>query len=163
MDSIIIWKNVKLEKNPDLILIEPEEKEIKISQIRELIWKLSLKPYAAPLKVAIIDKSHLMNQEAQNCFLKTLEEPKENTYLVLITEHPDSLLSTILSRCQSIKFYPVSQKEIENYLKKEKINEGKIQEILKISMGRPGRAIDFISSSEKLEEWQKNIKIADKF
>jgi DNA polymerase-3 subunit delta' len=160
--QLLLGEKIQLGKNPDLILIEPEEKEIKISQIRELIWKLSLKPYSASLKVAIIDKAHLMNQEAQNCFLKTLEEPKKNTYLILITEYPESLLPTILSRCQIIKFYSVSKKEIEDYLTKEKINKEKIQEVLKFSMGKPGRAIDFISNSEKLEEWQKNIKTADK-
>ena len=105
--------NVKLEKNPDLILIEPEENEIKISQIRDLNWKLSLKPFAASLKVAIIDKSHLMNQEAQNCFLKTLEEPKENTYLILITEYPDSLLSTILSRSKILNFIRFRKKKLK--------------------------------------------------
>jgi len=170
--QLLFGEKIQLGKNPDLILVEPEnpvteksivgKREIKISQIRELIWKLSLKPYSASLKVAIIDKAHLMNQEAQNCFLKTLEEPKKNTYLILITEHPESLLPTILSRCQSVKFYPVSQKEIENYLKKEKTDKEEIQEILKVSMGRPGRAIDFISNSEKLKEWQKNVKTADK-
>lgn len=158
----LLGESFKLNQNPDLILVEPIGKEIKISQIRELIWKLSLKPYAASLKVAIIDKAHLMNQESQNCLLKTLEEPKESTFLILITEHQETLLPTILSRCQIIKFYPVSQKEIEDYLKKEKIDEEKIQEILKVCMGRPGMAIDFISSSEKLNEWQKNIKTLDK-
>lgn len=134
---------------PDLILIEPEleSKEIKIDQIRDLIWKLSLKPYSAPLKVAIIDQAQTMNQESQNCFLKTLEEPKKDTLLILIAEYPKSLLSTILSRCQTINFQPLPQKEMENNFSKE---------IAEISLGRPGRAVDFLDP-QKLDEFKKNI------
>ena len=83
---------------PDLIMVEPKEGETKISQIRDLIWKLSLKPYSAPLKVAIVDKAETMNQEAQNCFLKTLEEPKDKTLLILIADQQGPLLQTIISR-----------------------------------------------------------------
>jgi len=144
--------------NPDLILIEPEGEEIQISQIRDLIWKLSLKPYSAPFKVAIVDQAHSMNSEAQNCFLKTLEEPKDKTILILITEYPEILFPTILSRCEIIKFYPVSETEIKNYLESKETPEKEIQEIIKISQGRPGIAIDFISNPKKLENQRKKLK-----
>ena len=160
--QLLFGKNFQLKQSPDLILIEPEEKEIKISQIRDLIWKLSLKPYSAPLKMAIIDQCHLMNIEAQNCFLKTLEEPKDNTCLILITEYPETLLPTILSRCQIIKFFPMPQKKIEDYLKKEGIEKEKIQDILRDSLGRPGRVIDYFLNSEKLDNRQNIIKIINK-
>lgn len=134
---------------PDLILVEPEleSKEIKIGQIRDLIWKLSLKPYSAPLKVAIIDQAQTMNQESQNCFLKTLEEPKKDNLLILIAEYPKSLLPTILSRCQTINFQPLSRKEIESNFSKE---------VAEFSLGRPGRAVDF-SDPQKLDEFKRNI------
>lgn len=99
---------------PDFILVEPEDsKEIQISQIRNLIQKLSFKPYLADLKLAVIDKAHLMTQEAQNCFLKFLEEPKDKTFLILITEYPAMLLPTILSRVQKIRFYQTKEFKIE--------------------------------------------------
>lgn len=170
--QLLFGKNFQLKQSPDLILIEPEDpasskatagkKEIKISQIRDLIWKLSLKPYSAPLKMAIIDQCHLMNIEAQNCFLKTLEEPKDNTCLILITEYPETLLPTILSRCQIIKFFPVPKKKIEDYLKKEGIEKEKIQDILRDSLGRPSRVIDYFLNSEKLDNRQNIIKIINK-
>ncbi len=146
--------------HPDLILIGPEaeKKEIHISQIRDLIWKLSLKPYSAPLKIAIIDRAHLMNEEAQNCFLKTLEEPKDKTLIILITEAAETLLPTILSRCERIKFYPVKRKEIENYLKSQGVLEKEIQKIADISLGRPGVAINFLETPQKLEERAEKIK-----
>lgn len=90
---------------PDLVIIEPEEeKEIKISQIRELHAKLSLKSYSAPFKAAIINRAHCLNQEAQSAFLKLLEEPKGRTIFILITEYPEMLLPTILSRVERLRF-----------------------------------------------------------
>ena len=81
-------QDVQKKAHPDFVLIEPENshKEIQISQIRNLIWKLSLRPYSAVFKVAILDKAHSMSQEAQSCFLKLLEEPKGKALLILITE-----------------------------------------------------------------------------
>jgi DNA polymerase-3 subunit delta' len=147
------------ENHPDLILIAPQPGgEIQISQIKELIQKLSLKSYSAPFKCLILDKAHLMNQEAQNCFLKTLEEPKGKTLLILITESPEMLFPTIRSRCEIIKFFPVQKLEIENYLRSQGISEDEVQEIAELSLGRPGLAIDFISDPQKLENYQRVIK-----
>ena len=104
--------------HPDFLLLEPEDNEIKISQIRDCIWRLSLKPSVAKLKVAVINQAHLMNYQAQSSLLKTLEEPKGQTLLALVTELPDSLLETILSRVQRIRFFlqenrkPVDYSEI---------------------------------------------------
>ena len=108
---------------PDLAIIEPqEEQEIKISQIRDLHAKLSLKSYSAPFKVAIVNKAHYLNQEAQSAFLKLLEEPKGNTIFILITEYPEMLLPTILSRVERLRFYsPASHGLAEDAEKISKI------------------------------------------
>ena len=104
-----------IEKNthPDLTIIEPQEsKEIKITQIRDLQNSLSLKPYSAPFKAAIIDKAHLLNQEAQSAFLKILEEPRGNSLFILVSEYPEMLLPTFLSRVERLRFFaPVEQKK----------------------------------------------------
>ncbi len=162
-------------RHPDLIFLEPTEppsvkdskekptgkKEIRISQIRELIWKLSLKPYSAPFKAVIIDQAHLMNQDAQTSLLKTLEEPKGKTFLILITEMPESLFPTIRSRVENIKFYPVKKEEIKNYLKKQGISEKDSEEICKLSQGRPGVAVDFVSNPQKVNLFQEKIRELD--
>lgn len=148
--------------HPDFILVEPINSEIQISQIRGLNWKLSLKPFSAPLKAAIIDRAHLMNQEAQNCFLKTLEEPKGRALLILVSEYPETLFSTILSRCEIFKFYPVPKIEIEDFLKNKGIAEEKIGEIAEISQGKPGVVVDFISDEEKLSSQKQIIKDLNK-
>ncbi|MEK7562333.1 MAG: AAA family ATPase [Patescibacteria group bacterium] len=92
-------------KFPDLMVVEPEGgKEISIAKIREVQNFLAYKSYNGGFKVVIVNDAHLMNQEAQNCFLKTLEEPKGKTILILVTSKPEMLLPTIFSRCQTIKF-----------------------------------------------------------
>ncbi len=149
-------------QHPDLLCIQPEDKEIQIGQIRELIWKLSLKPYSAPFKAVIIDQAHSMNQEAQTSILKTLEEPKGKTFLILITEYPEHLFSTIRSRVETLKFYPVKKEEIKNYLKKQGISEKDSEEISKISMGKPGIALDFISNPQKINLFQEKVKELNK-
>lgn len=144
--------------HPDFILITPLNKEIQIDQIRELTWKLSLKPSIAPFKTAVINQAHLMNQEAQNSLLKTLEEPRGKALLILISEMPEYLFPTILSRVQTIKFYPVKKEEIKDYLKKQKISKEMIEEITEFSLGRPGLVIDLISEPKKLTERKEIIK-----
>lgn len=111
---------------PDFILIEPEGKEIQIAQIRELIGKLSFKPYLADFKIAVLNNAHLMTQEAQNCFLKFLEEPKGKTILILVTAYPSLLLPTIVSRVQKVRFFPTKSFEIRN-------KEEFISDLVKIS------------------------------
>jgi DNA polymerase III delta' subunit len=91
---------------PDLFLINPEEGgEITISKAREAQSFLSYKSYYGSLKFVIVDEAEKMNTEAQSCFLKTLEEPKGQTLLVLVSSKPEMLLPTIYSRCQNIKFF----------------------------------------------------------
>lgn len=144
--------------HPDLLLIKPQKREIQISQIRELSWRLSLHPYLASFKAVIIDESHCLNSEAQSCLLKTLEEPKGKTVLILITEHPETLFPTILSRVQKIRFFPVPKSEIENYLKERGVSPKEAQKIALISFGKPGLAINLFSDPQKLENHNQRIR-----
>lgn len=152
-------QDTQKDMHPDFILIRPASSrgEIQISQIRELIWKLSLRPYSAPFKTAIIDQAHLMTPEAQNCFLKILEEPKGKALLILMTEYPELLLSTILSRVQKIRFFPVKRTEIENYLINQGISQNKAEYFSSLSLGKPGMAINFFLDAQSLKEQEKLI------
>jgi len=151
--------NQDIEKgtHPDFILLKPENKGIQISQIRSLIEKLCFKPYSADFKIAVIDNAHLMTKEAQNCFLKFLEEPRDKTFLFLITEHPETLLTTILSRVQKIRFFPVKDEEIEAYLLENKVPKQRINELSALITGRPGMAFDFLVNPQKIKEQKKLI------
>jgi len=152
-------KDIEKGQHPDLLIVNPQNKEIQIAQIRDLSQRLSWRPFLSPFKTAILDQAHLMNQEAQCALLKTLEEPKGNTVLILVTEYPEMLFPTILSRVQKIKLHPLKRNEIENFLSQKGCPQNKIRSISSISSGRPGIAIDFFLNPEKLEIEQQ--KLAD--
>ncbi|HTL39563.1 MAG TPA: DNA polymerase III subunit [Methylomirabilota bacterium] len=86
---------------------------IKIEQIRDLAYKLSLKPYSAQYKVAIIDSADQMTLDASNALLKVLEEPKSYTIIILITSNPNRIPKTIISRTQKITFGMVKGREAQ--------------------------------------------------
>ena len=88
--------------NPDFMMIEPQDGKVKIDQIREMQRKVAEKPIVSDNKVYIIDDSDTMTSEAQNCLLKTLEEPPEYVTIILICSNEDNMLSTIKSRCTRI-------------------------------------------------------------
>jgi DNA polymerase III subunit delta' len=89
--------------HPYLYEIRPQSKSrvIRIDDVRELESRLSLKT-DGEYKIAVFHDADQMNENAQNAFLKTLEEPYPNTLLLLLTRNPKKLLTTIRSRCQHI-------------------------------------------------------------
>ncbi|MCB1023099.1 MAG: DNA polymerase III subunit delta' [Acidobacteria bacterium] len=110
------YERVFLSDHPDLGIVIPNKQTIYINAIRELEREANFRPYEAKTRYFIIEEAEKMSQGASNALLKTLEEPAETTHLILITSKPASLLSTIRSRCQTIRFAPVGAAEIEKYL-----------------------------------------------
>ena len=102
--------------HPDFMQIDSEDgKSIKINQIRLLQEKISEKPIISNKKVYIINNSDLMTVEAQNCLLKTLEEPPEYAVIILVLSNENKLLSTIKSRCTKIAFQKLTNNELMKY------------------------------------------------
>lgn len=91
--------------NPNVISLVPEEEKLSlgIERIRELRSFLAIRSTTKSPRVAIIHAANTLTEEAQNALLKTLEEPPDNTYLILLSEDLRSLLPTIQSRCQIIE------------------------------------------------------------
>jgi DNA polymerase III subunit delta' len=133
-DECLSCRKIENRTHPDFFFIEPikstptaREAIIKIEPIRELQRKLAFRPYEGKVKVAVIDDADLMNPQAANSFLKTLEEPPSATMLVLISSHPFKLLPTLISRCQAIQFQPLTPENIKKILK-ETMTEEMIEE-----------------------------------
>ncbi len=103
---------VKSSDSPSSIKNEKDMMEISIEQVRDAQGFLSLKSYYGGFKSVIIENAERMTKEAQNCFLKTLEEPSGKTIIFLITSKPDFLLPTIFSRCQQFKFFKRGSEDI---------------------------------------------------
>ena len=137
--------------NPDFQIIEDDDGKIKIEQIRQMQRKVAEKPIISNSKVYIIDNADTMTKEAQNCLLKTLEEPPEYITIILICSNEDNLLSTIKSRCTRIYFEQIKEEEIKKYIKL-KFPEQQISEnMIKFSQGSISKAIELNAKKEIYE------------
>jgi len=105
--------------HPDLHVLEPDGNSIKIEQVRSLQKDLNLKPLEAPRKICLIEAADSMTLGAANALLKTLEEPRGDTLLILLSAHPNRLLETIRSRCQALPFTRHPNSRIQAQLEKQ--------------------------------------------
>ncbi len=138
--------------NPDFSYIEPDGNSIKIEQIRDLQKKIQEKPIISERKIYIINDADLMTQEAQNCLLKTLEEPPEFATIILIGANETAFLPTIKSRCTILHFNKIDNEDIKKYLL-ENYNINNISEnMLEVFQGSIGKALKL---KDKQEEYQK--------
>lgn len=153
-------------QNPDLIILSPRlvEKdgvvktlEISIKEARELQRQLSLFPYSAVRKIAIIEEAAAMSDEAANALLKTLEEPSAHSLIILVSANWQAILPTIISRCQLIKFLPVPEKEIVAGLKNLSVKTDNLTAAVKLAAGRPGRAMKLLTEPELMARQKKTI------
>ncbi|MEW6358277.1 MAG: DNA polymerase III subunit delta' [Planctomycetota bacterium] len=106
-DECSICRRVDSRNHPDVHWHRPPEGKriFPIDVVRdEIIPTMGVKAFEGGYKVFILEEAHMMNEEAANCLLKTLEEPPERSLLILITSAPNRLLPTILSRCQMVRF-----------------------------------------------------------
>src|SRR5439155_12638026 len=105
---------IKSSNSQSSIKDEVDKMEIDVAQVREAQNFLSYKSYYGGFKAVIVDDADRMNQEAQSCFLKTLEEPKGKTIIILNSSKPQILLQTITSRSQEIKFFNVKTEDLKS-------------------------------------------------
>ena len=148
--------------NPDFLCIEPDGNSIKIDQIRNLQKEIQEKPIISNKKVYIIDDADLMTKEAQNCLLKTLEEPPEFAVIILIGSNENAFLPTIKSRCMILHFNRLSDSEIETYLKEQYNKLNVSQSMLDIAGGSIGRAINLKDKQEQYSKVEEIINNLDK-
>ena len=146
--------------SPDYIEITPDGNSIKIAQIRKLQSDILVKPYKS-YKIYVIDEAQKMTVEAQNALLKTLEEPPKYAIIILITNNKESLLYTIKSRCEIIKFTPIPLVEVADYLTQIGVDKNRASLLANFSRGSMQKAIE-LSESEDFhimrEEVQKYVE-----
>jgi DNA polymerase III subunit delta' len=137
------FEKVFFSGNIDVGTVIPCRNNILVNSIRELEREANFRPYEAKARIFIIDDADKMNDAASNALLKTLEEPAPTSYLFLISSRPDSLLQTIRSRCQTIRFAPVEAKNIEKFLlSTSKFSPDDAELVARLSAGSIGRALD---------------------
>jgi len=145
-DQCASCKKIDSSKHPDIVTLKTKEEgaSIKIEDVRALIKNVYLKPFEAHKKVYIIESAEYMKHEAANAMLKTLEEPPADSIIILLTENIKSLLHTIVSRCQVVKFFPLKLKDVEDILTKEhSLSPEDAHTLSHLSGGRLGEALKF--------------------
>ncbi len=134
-------------KNPYHRISLPGAGTIKLSSIRELRRESSLSTVEARKKIFVILDADAMNEESANALLKTLEEPHEDTLLILTTSRPAALLPTLSSRCQHIRFDPLPENAIARALEeREGIEAPTARTIARLSGGSYSRALAYSSA-----------------
>ncbi|MDI3504660.1 MAG: polymerase subunit delta [Candidatus Cloacimonadota bacterium] len=144
--------------------------EIRKESISLLIKRLELSIHEAKYRVVIIENADMMNQQTANAFLKTLEEPPENTLIILITESLPRVLPTIQSRCQPVYFKPLAQGLIQDLLFERfqvdtsiaksaaRISGGNLKTAIRIAQDTDNssrnKAFDLISMAAKAQDFE---------
>lgn len=141
--------------HPDFLVVSPEERLIRIEEIRMVDEALSYKPFEGRKKTVIVDDAETMNISAANAFLKTLEEPPEDSVIILISSKPDLLPATIRSRCSRINFSPLPTDACMRVLSGKETDAEKLSLAVRLSMGRPGTALSADLTEERT--WFLNV------
>lgn len=123
--------------HPDYREIQPEGADIKVDQIRQIVENLHFRPFEGACRFIVIDGAERFREEAANAFLKSLEEPPDYVYFILIASDVKALLATIRSRCQKVAFQPLTQDDKTRILvDKFSIEENLAERLASISFRR---------------------------
>ncbi|MBN1574872.1 MAG: DNA polymerase III subunit [Deltaproteobacteria bacterium] len=130
---------------PDLITVGIQEGRAKIliEQIREIEGILAYRPFYGEGRVVIIDPADMMSDGASAAILKTLEEPPKGTHFILVTSRAFRLPATIISRCQRVRFSPLSPEDVVGIIRREGVANGE-EEASRFCRGSVSRAQSMI-------------------
>ncbi|WBW97494.1 DNA polymerase III subunit delta' [Oceanirhabdus sp. W0125-5] len=126
--------------------IGKNKKSIGVNEIRELIKEVNKRPFEGDKKVIIVHDGNNLTPQAQNAFLKTIEEPPKGVFIIVLSDNLESILGTIQSRCQIHKLRKLANNDMEKFIHREhsNISEDLLQMVLSFSEGIPGRAERFL-------------------
>ena len=126
--------------HPDVHRIA-RKKSVGVDEVRDLTAALQVAPYEGGYKAAIIEDAGAMTAQAQNCLLKTLEEPPAQTVFLLAASSESKLLATILSRCMIVRLSPVTEEKVCDILRAQGAPEERAAQLAALSGGSVGRAL----------------------
>ncbi len=149
------WKGIIWSDHPDVGMVVAPKRVLLVEQMRLIEREANYRPYEGKARLFLIDDADKLNDASANALLKVLEEPPLTSHLILITSRPAMLLPTIRSRCQMIRFSPVSSQEIEKHLIENKLSgasEARLR--ARVANGSLGRSVagDFNEYVEQRDE-----------
>jgi DNA polymerase-3 subunit delta' len=137
------YKKVFWSEHRDVGRLLPFNRNILVDAVRDLERECNFRPAEGEARVFLIEDAESLNDASSNALLKTLEEATPTTHLVLITSRPAALLPTIRSRCQTVRFAPLSVEGLESYLVKNRKRAGEEARLAAhLAAGRPGVALE---------------------
>lgn len=144
-------------QHPDLSVVaaESEGGTIKVEQVRELQHNLSLAPYEARFRVALLLRFQEANLNAANALLKTLEEPPDKVVLLLTADAPEALLPTIVSRCEVLRLRPMPLEQAQAALQSHGAAPERARFLAHLTEGRIGAALRLLEDGRALEERER--------
>lgn len=146
--------------NPDFFIIESQDSSISVNNIRNMQRDIIVKPLYSNRKVYLIIDGEKMTVQAQNCLLKTLEEPPVYAVIILTTSNCDALLDTVRSRCTNYDFVKNTRQEVCKALEVKLGNKlNNLEFIAQYSDGIIGTALELAVSDKFLPLREKTIEI----
>ena len=145
--------------HPDVTVVRPE-KSISVDAVREVIRLAGEHTYEGGRRVIIIEQADKMTPAAENCLLKTLEEPLAGTIFLLITDSPETMLPTIISRCRALKLHPWPDETVRRVLEAHDVDSVRREEAIRVSWGSIGKALS-VAADEGY--WQRRESVMRDF
>ena len=142
-------RSVLNDQNPDVLFIQPEgTRQIGVDKVREVINTISQHAFGTGHRVVIIEPVEKMTPQAQNCLLKSLEDPISNVVFLLLAHEVSALLGTIASRCARVKLTPWPDEAMRPVLAKHGYTTADIRRILPVASGNIGHALDMLQDQQ---------------
>ncbi|MGC9470931.1 MAG: ATP-binding protein [Bacteroidales bacterium] len=159
-DALHLWRELfitepyfTLSRWYEQLGFENQQGIITTAEAGQIIRKLSLKTYESEYKVMIIWYPEKMNQQTANKILKILEEPPEGTLFILVSENPESMLTTVTSRTQIFTLPPVDHDSLKEFVANRYSLSGKeLEEVIRLARGDKYRAMETVRLKEEYQE-----------
>jgi DNA polymerase-3 subunit delta' len=136
------WKKIIWTDHGDVGMVVAPKRVLLVDQMRQIEREANFRPFEGKARVFLVDQADRFNDPSSNALLKVLEEPPPTSHIILITSRPAVLLPTVRSRCQAIRFSPLTSEEIEQHLLKNKLAApGEARLRARSSGGSIGRAL----------------------
>ena len=146
--------------HPNILFIEPDGQNIKIDQIRELIFKMNKTGFSSGRKIYVIQEADRMNNASANALLKFLEEPEFNVTAILLTERLNAIMTTIRSRCQLVSFQPLSRPKVMERLMQDGMTASMAATVSMLTQSTD-EAVRLSSDEDFIQQRKTVLKLVD--
>lgn len=143
--------------HPDLVEVKSDGVFIKVEQIRDLRKRFRFRPFEGKFRVVIIHEAQKLIEQAANALLKILEEPPQGNIFILLTPEPQMLLPTIISRCCQVRFQPLDDEVVAEFLTRSGLAPERAAGVARLAAGSIERA-RWLTEEDRVASWKEVIE-----